>query len=398
MKVSIIDEAFTGWTGHNAGYNFAIGEELSKRSIDCQVFAHQSLPDLPGAPVRVLPTFTQNTHAAWPGPRWLPPGLVRLLRLIVMNYRHGVDLVRKVTPRIRDDEIVLIVIESRYSSFAYGVWLLLLRLRRLRLTPIFVVHNVPSNILKSEMRFVRALARGHHVVLAAHTAAIARLCEDATGQRCHLLPLPFLRAESGPRRITAGDRAVTFTYLGVASAAKGFDLVAHAIDDIEDLLASGAVRLTIQCNTYQSAEDLAELRSAVVARARATQGIRVVGELSAEDYGREMEHADVILIPNRPEFYEHALSGVFAEALAKGKPVIVSEGTYMAKELAEHGSGLTFQRGSATALAQAVRTAAARIAVLGEQASAARTAWLAWHNPRQYVDIVLGLWSEGAST
>ena len=46
MKVSIIDDAFTGWTGHNAGYNFSICDELSRRSVKYQVFAHESAREL----------------------------------------------------------------------------------------------------------------------------------------------------------------------------------------------------------------------------------------------------------------------------------------------------------------------------------------------------------------
>jgi len=392
VKVSIIDDSFTGWTGHNAGYNFSICDELSRRSIDYQVFAHQSVREFQSSYPNVLPTFKQNTHTASFRSRFLPNWVNRILKLAVVNYRHFIDLITKVSSSVNDRDIILIAVESRYTSFAYGLWLFILFLRKVRVTAVFVVHNVPSNILKWEMRFLRILAVGHHVVLTAHTQAIAGLCEEATGQRCYLLPLPFKNNQREPekKREPLPSGSVSFTYLGVASFAKGFDIVVEAIGGIEDMLESGEIELAIQSNAYQESEETNKLQEALISQTRKTPAIDVMkGPLSAEQYYLEMERADVILIPNRGEFYEHALSGVFTESLARGKPVIVSEDTYMAKELKQHGGGMTFLSGSATALAGAIRAATAGIAELREKALTARIAWLDRHNPERYVDALL---------
>jgi glycosyltransferase involved in cell wall biosynthesis len=120
-----------------------------------------------------------------------------------------------------------------------------------------------------------------------------------------------------------------------------------------------------------------------------TAGVRVVAGLSAEEYDAEIANADIVLVPNRCEYYRHALSGVFTDALALGKPVIVAEGTYMAKELGRHGSGATFRSGSATALAETMRQTARRLGELRHKAAQGRVAWLEIHNPKTYVDTLL---------
>jgi glycosyltransferase involved in cell wall biosynthesis len=391
VRVSIIDDAFTGWTGHNASYNFAICEELEKRSVAYRLYANQGLRKPPTEHADVQPTFRHNAHAAWTGLRWLPRQVNRPLQLVVSNYRHNRDLTRRVGPFIEDGEIVLVVIESRYTSFAQALWLSGLSRTRSRMTAVFVVHNVPSNIIQWEMRAVRALARGCRIVLAAHTSDIARLCQDATGLSCEVLPLPFIRPGPIAHRSTGPDEAVAFTYLGIASAEKGFDLLIEAIGHVDDLLASGRISLTVQCNPHEPGERAARLADALRDRAKTRPGIRIVGALSGDDFEREMVEGDVVLIPNRPEFYRHALSGVFAEALAKGKPVIVSDGTYMARELADHGAGLTFEPGSAASLAEAIRQAASTIDDLRSRAAASQQAWLSIHNPARYVDMLFEL-------
>jgi glycosyltransferase involved in cell wall biosynthesis len=394
VKVSIIDDAFTGWTGHNAAYDLSICSELSKRSIVCQVFAHCGVrtSGLATHP-NVLPTFKQNTHTASFEIKSAPAVVNRILRLAVLNYRHFVDLRKKVSSRVTDGDVILVAIESRYTSFAYGLWLFTLFLKRITLTCVFVLHNIPSNIIRWEILFVRTLAIRHRTVLAAHTNAIAELCENTTGQACYVLPLPFNsdRAHRVPAPVLR-EEGILFVYLGIASFAKGFDIIVDAIEGIAGMLADGKIKLEIQCNLREENERITAAHEALVGRLQAIRGIHLIsGPLSSVEYGAEMDNADVILIPNRSEFYRHALSGVFTESLSRGKPVIVAEDTYMAKELKRHGAGVTFRSGSATSLTNAIANATTNIETLRQKALAAREAWSKRHNPERFVDALLGL-------
>jgi glycosyltransferase involved in cell wall biosynthesis len=387
VKVSIIDDAFTGWTGHNAAYNFSICDELAKRSIACQLFVHRSIRDSGMLRGDLRPIFKQNTHTASFTIRFAPGGINRLLKLGVLNFRHFVALLSG-TATIENGDIVLVAIESRYTSFAYGLWFFILSLKRVKLNVVFIVHNVPSDILKWEMLFVRTVGIGHHVAVAAHTEPIKNLCEESTGARCYLLPLPFKndeRAGNEPERTRI--RPVVFAYLGAASFAKGFDIVVQAIDGVADKLKNGDIKIAVQCNVCDESAEMAQCEERLLSLAQNTTGIDVMkGALSAEEYYEQMKDADVVLIPNRGEFFAYALSGVFTESLARGKPVIVSDDTYMAKELVRHGGGMTFRSGNAAALAETISNAAARIGVLRNDALIAQRAWADRHNPERFVD------------
>ena len=65
--------------------------------------------------------------------------------------------------------------------------------------------------------------------------------------------------------------------------------------------------------------------------------IRLPGALSSQDYLSQLLSADVILLPYDEETYRLKTSGIFIEAIAVGKPVLVTAGTWMAHELKEFG-------------------------------------------------------------
>jgi glycosyltransferase involved in cell wall biosynthesis len=80
----------------------------------------------------------------------------------------------------------------------------------------------------------------------------------------------------------------------------------------------------------------------------------------------------VVLLAYDPAFYRWRDSGVYREALMLGAPVLVTAGTWMAREVEERGNGLVIEDLSAAAIADcicraqrelpALRAAAARVA------------------------------------
>jgi glycosyltransferase involved in cell wall biosynthesis len=397
VRVSLIDDAFTSWLGHSAAYDFAIGEELARRCIEYRIFAHENTRTLTPTHDNLQPTFKWWASAVRAAVKWkyLPAKLNAALGLVWANLGHFKDLLTKVSPFVQDNDIVLVCFQAQATSYAVALWLLYLAMRRTRVTAILVVHNVPSKFLKVDVWFLRLLGVRQRVVLAAHTQPIAELCQQSTGQPCVLLPLPFTSVAGAlPANQSPVLYPVNIACLGLATFAKGFDLVVDTINLLEDLLSAGTIKLIMQCNTPPENDRMRQLQDALIEEALTKVGIKVItGPLSMEEYYREMDAADVVLIPSRPTLYtyRYALSGVFTEALARGKPVIVSAGTYMATQLEQHGAGLKFQSGSPTALAEAIRVISTDIGAWKAKAASARESWLRVHNPQRYVDILLEL-------
>jgi len=65
--------------------------------------------------------------------------------------------------------------------------------------------------------------------------------------------------------------------------------------------------------------------------------IKLPSTLSSQDYLSQLCSADVILLPYDAETYRWKTSGIFIEAIAAGKPVLVTEGTWMAHEAKNFG-------------------------------------------------------------
>ena len=111
MRVSLIDDGFTSWTGHNAAYNFAICDELVRRSIDYHLFAHYGAGRITTAYANVLPIFKNFAPAVSVNWRFLPVRLNIFARLATANLGHFIDLLIGVSPHVRNRDVVLVCIQ-----------------------------------------------------------------------------------------------------------------------------------------------------------------------------------------------------------------------------------------------------------------------------------------------
>ena len=79
--------------------------------------------------------------------------------------------------------------------------------------------------------------------------------------------------------------------------------------------------------------------------------------LSEEAYLQLLRDADVLLLPYRSETYKERTSGVFCEALSAGKPVIVSEGSLMARQVSRERTGWVVRDRHPESIARMIRGA-----------------------------------------
>jgi glycosyltransferase involved in cell wall biosynthesis len=111
------------------------------------------------------------------------------------------------------------------------------------------------------------------------------------------------------------------------------------------------------------------------------------GYVPADDYYRLLASADVVLCPYDARAYRARSSGVFAEAVAAGKPTVVPADTWMASEQ-EPGAGETYS--DDRSLPVALRRVCADYSRYRAAAEAARTRWLARHSPENLLAQLLG--------
>lgn len=392
MKVCLIDEDFKDFGGHHASYDMPIAEELRKLSIEVHIFVH-FMADCSGQRVGTFsPVFTKAKWARTVDSRIIPRQVARLLKLGIANICTLLDLVRKVTPKIRTGDVLLMCRPNGQTRIAYSLWSIFLSFRGIRVTEVCVFHNVPHRFFRAEAFFWGLCARMQKVIYVAHTEPLVALCKHLTGKKCFLLPLPLALHGQYEENGGSPDRTVTFSYLGLAHRNKGLDTLISAINYVRDMLSQRVINLIIQCYLVDEEKSSIDMIAALEAQARAVSGISLIkAQMEPEEYARVMMSADVIVIPHRKPTYGAALSGVFTEALALGKPVIVARGTYMAEQLGVYGGGLTFESGNPESLAIAIRNICKDIKVQRGEAEAGRTKWLETHNQRRFASEFLKL-------
>jgi glycosyltransferase involved in cell wall biosynthesis len=124
-------------------------------------------------------------------------------------------------------------------------------------------------------------------------------------------------------------------YFGDARDEKGFPLLSDMLDELYgDYVAPGRLRLVAQSNFNLPGGEPGSVRSRLALSALPPEYCELVeGPFESDEYLSLFSKADVVLIPYDQDNYAARSSGVFAEALAAGKPTVVTRGTWMATVL-----------------------------------------------------------------
>jgi glycosyltransferase involved in cell wall biosynthesis len=168
---------------------------------------------------------------------------------------------------------------------------------------------------------------------------------------CPVLEVPVAMdpppaVESGP-----GGARPNVTYLGHTSQLKGFHLLPEIIRGA--LKFDPRPRFTVQIQNGQQ-HGFDPLLQWFKKQPASEIGV-VEGALSPGEYYRLMAEADIVLLPYSPSYYGRCSSGVFAEAAALGKVIVVPDGTVAARQGREYDLGISVASSwTGTALAEAV--------------------------------------------
>jgi glycosyltransferase involved in cell wall biosynthesis len=100
-------------------------------------------------------------------------------------------------------------------------------------------------------------------------------------------------------------------------------------------------------------------------------------------------HLDVVLMPYLAANYAEATSGIFAEAMALAKPVVVPSETWMASELKRSGGGVEFQCGNEDDLAAKVVHLVSHFNEYASKAKRFSLQWKSFHNSHTLTEILL---------
>jgi glycosyl transferase family 1 len=193
------------------------------------------------------------------------------------------------------------------------------------------------------------------VVFATNSDLLKDQLSRQLGYAWTLMPVP-IHWPNQAQGASSQSEAV-FGFYGGLRVEKGSQLLAEAISSFTQHTYS-ATRFIVHAPRMECDE----IASRRLADCNRVQLIRT-NFRNKDEYFTEFCRANVILLPYDPHIYALRTSGIFIEALGLGRPVITTDGTWMAHQLrTRSATGLTMASYSAKALCDCLE--AARDAVL----------------------------------
>lgn len=237
-------------------------------------------------------------------------------------------------------------------------------------------------------RRLAAIARRQpELHILAPTVAVADFF-SACGFKTSLVPYP-LAVGTDPAALPGSP--VAFKHLLVAGGArldKGF---AEIVDLVAHLQSCGAQwPITVQTAT----EDRQRADPALQAQLSRLRGLGYRGltlldqALSPEAYQALFSGA-LVLQPYRAQDFQDRVSGVTLDALRAGAPLVVSAGTWMARQVRGFDAGVATADLSAPGLLRAIETVLADHARYAAGACQAGASVVSQHSARALLDVVL---------
>lgn len=206
--------------------------------------------------------------------------------------------------------------------------------RRRELSALFVYRfGFPNNrdriLYRLTMTVVRALLGREHVTLFTETDVVATELTREFGQTVHLLPMPQIVQPHEPVTLpdwsSAPDRTgkLVCWWPGVPAVDKGLAL----IERLTTLTTPAARQLIV----------VADRRAGLVKHPAGCEVLALSDTLTRAEYAGWLQTMDLALLPYAPHAYANRTSGVFADALCMGKLPVITDGTWMARELRRYG-------------------------------------------------------------
>ncbi len=286
---------------------------------------------------------------------------------------------KRVDRLVKRDDCVLVTIATQLEAYALTRWLQALPRRKKPFVAVVFLSDRWNRAGRdeydrqiAEFAEVRdALARvdaddARRLLLYAVTHPLAAELTSLLGTKVEYVPMPMPYSDppSLPRRDSSRPCVAV---LGGTRREKGSYLLPEIIRGCPG--ADFVVQLTNNTLTAGEATALGVIAN--------EPNVTVIREaMPVKDYEAALAGADLALFPYEVIPYRQRTSGVFAEAVAFGKPVVVAPGTWMAEQLeAGHAAGVVSGDVRAESFARAIARCMDELESLQQRARAKSGAW-----------------------
>ncbi len=406
MKLHILDNGFASKVGHHFEYTRSVYEEWVGRGNEASIYCTPVDDEAVRTKFNIVPAFSIDPREYYSSVR-IPQLANKFLHLngaldaIAGNRSFLSDLKKVGKGPFASDDIVLVHTLSQtslvalylwYRSFALAErpWLVLL----FRYATMQYGHPkkpMPSYYFyKFLIKLLERLPGSGKIFFTTDSDVLEEEYRTMARRKVHVLPMP--NTPVLPRKAPASPtNAKTFVYIGHAAERKGYHLLPAAIDFVTANRKSRQIRFLIQSNCLKyPRERVMQAKRELLAMGG---GVEIIGRvLDTKEYYGLLLRADAVVIPYTAESYHAQTSGIFGEALAFGKSVIIPVGTWMEREFVKYKSGgVLFRLDDEGSLGRAMLSYLENSEDAKKRAHACMLNWVKYHNAGNYMDTLLAI-------
>jgi len=384
MKVICLHHRLAGFTSHHFNEAHGFRQEFARRGKEFVLFINSQ------APARIVAEL--EAHAVLDDPTFRLEWSYeeRSSRFVTMLHK-------RVDGRLRANDCVLLTIATQLEAHALTRWLQELPLRKKPWIVILFLSDRwnrygPDEYDRqiAEFRTLEATISSltpddaRRVIFLATTGLLAEELTGLLGTNVDAAPMPLPYGD--PQLSSAAEHEPHLprvVILGGTRREKGSHLIPAIVEACRSQVqAEFVVQLA---NDTLTAEELEKL--ATVGNQTNVTVIR--HPMTLPEYNATLNDADIALFPYEVIPYRKRTSGVFAEAVAFGKPVVVTRGTWMAEQIESgRAAGTIFEDLQPDSIARAIASCVADLESLQQSAQAVSFTWRRTVSLSAFVDLM----------
>lgn len=397
MNLHLFDNGYNNRSSHHVEYTNSVCEEWRSRGDLATIYSCKA-GDAIASP-DVIPVFSHPFYSKII-PFRMPTFLYGILEIIYCNLSYLADILRIERNRFSPGDLVFVHTLNHGQLVALFVWFkLFMNSKKVHIVALLRYSNIvpgkPAVRLNSYW-FYRIFFSLSDLMrpwdffhIATDSTDLLKEYQAYTKSPVTLLPIPHIPSFVAKKPDNCST--ISFIYLGSAREEKGYGLLPEAIRIVTQEYGMENVRFVIQSTLPESTG--ADILEAKHKLSQLPAFVTIIDRmLSSEEYYGLMAASDVVLIPYRTYYYHSQTSGIFAEALAMGKCVIVTRETWMSRQVKDLGGGGIFvDDNSPSSLAEAIKLFSEDRLVYEQQIMLISRQWRLNHNPANFVGRLASL-------
>jgi len=405
-KIIIISQNLASQAGHDFNYACSISDAAEEQDVQAYIFASkeftQSIKDniKPHFSTIYLDTsrFRSKPIATINCAKIVEP-LRKALSFLTKNYSIFCELVKLRDFACVDDNILFLVPTFRLTEILgiYLYTLLPFKGERLLVAVNHYSYQVGSGCdylsswLASLVYACLSSYKSRSLVIATDSRSLAISMQNIYHHPIYVLPIPHVHNQDMLTTSDASDHShYSIGFFGLGNEAKGFHKLPLIVAiSKESLLKS--TNFILQANIDVSNDKLVKAANELSA-IHSVDLLR--NDLSSADYYIYLNSTDIVLFPYDPGQYRFQTSGVFSEARALGKVVLVQKDTWLHEEVNAYGGGLACDFDKQDSILKTFNVIAQDYVELKQQAVVRAPTWSQKHSAKGFLNELSLIWQE----